>query len=263
MKYHWMIRHENNDPDSLRKVFKELDGYGYHSCMLTYHSRKNDMLIKLARAVDPSINLRYIVAMRTYAISPEYLAMVINGFEEIAQDKLIFNIVSGDIHPDETSVKDMIDSSNLSTSQDRVKYTRSWLEKFTNIDIIKNNLPEMFMSGTSEATLETCRLFDGGILMMVDHYLENVDTLSKFNRICVSLQICIRDTDEEAEKIKLSTYNETQAKWCYFYSEDTLIKKIKELKDLGVTDLMITGLPNDPELGRVHNFVKKMSDLRL
>lgn len=261
MKYHWMIRHENNDPESLKKVFSELNSYGYYSCMLTYHSKKNDMFIKLARAVDPNIKLKYIVAMRTYAVSPEYLAMMINGFNEIAKDKLIFNIVSGDIHKDENSIEDLVDPVSFLSSQDRVLYTGKWLEKFINIDIIKNNLPEMFMSGTSEKTFSHCERFNGGTLTMVDYYLENVDFFSKFNRKCVSLQICIRDTDEEAERIKHKTYSGDQLKWCYYYSEDTLEKKIKELEDLGVTDLMITGLQNDPEINRVHQFVKKMSDL--
>lgn len=261
MKYHWMIRHESNNPESLKKVFQEINSYGYYSCMLTYHSKKNDMFIKLARAVDPTINLKYIVAIRTYAISPEYLAMMINGFNEIAKDKLIFNIVSGDIHKDEDSLKNMVDSRYLSSSQDRVLYTGKWLEKFTNIDTIKNNLPEMFMSGTSEKTFSYCKKFNGGTLTMVDYYLENVDFFSKFNKKCVSIQICIRDTDEEAEKIKYSTYFGNQLKWCYYYSEETLFKKIKELKNLGVTDLMITGLQDDPELHRVHQFVKKMSTL--
>lgn len=256
-----MIRHENNEPESLKKVFADLDSYGYYSCMLTYHSKKNDMFIKLARAVDPGIKLKHIVAMRTYAISPEYLAMMINGFNEIAKNKLIFNIVSGDIHNDETSLDDLVDPINFMSSQDRVAYTGKWLEKFTNIDIIKNNLPEMFMSGTSEKTFSYCEKFNGGTLTMVDYYLDNVDFFSKFSKKCVSLQICIRDTDEEAEKIKHKTYSGDQLKWCYYYSEDTLIKKIKDLEDMGVTDLMITGLQNDPEINRVHQFVKKMSAL--
>jgi hypothetical protein len=259
MRYHWMIRHEDNSPDSLKKVFQELNSYGYYSCMLTYHSKKNDMFIKLARSVDPEIKLKYIIAMRTYAISPEYLAMMINGFNEIAKDKLIFNIVSGDIHKDETSIEDLVDSSYLLSSQDRVSYTGKWLEKFVNIDIIKNNLPKMFMSGTSEKTFNHCERFNGGTLTMVDYFLENIDFFSKFKTKCVSLQICIRDTDEEAEKIKNEKYSGNQLKWCYYYSENTLIKKIKELESLGVTDLMITGLQDDPELYRVHQFVKKMS----
>lgn len=254
-----MIRHEDNDPYSLKKVFQKMDSYGYYSCMLTYHSKKNDMFIKLARAVDPEINLKYIVAMRTYAISPEYLAMMINGFNEIVKDKLMFNIVSGDIHKDETSLKDLVNPMDFMSSQDRVIYTGKWLEKFTNIDIIKNNLPEMFMSGNSEKTFSYCEKFNGGTLTMVDYYLDNVDFFSKFNKKCVSLQICIRDTDEEAEQIKYKTYYGDQLKWCYYYSEDTLTKKIKELENLGVTDLMITGLENDPKVDRVHQFVKKMS----
>ena len=259
MKYHWMIRHENNDPNSLKKVFKELDDHGYYSCMLTYHSKKNDMLIKLAHAIDPEINLKYTVAMRTYAISPEYLAMIINGFNEISNNKLIFNIVSGDIHKDETSIDDLVDPSYLLSSQDRVEYTGKWLKKFVNIDIIKNNLPEMFMSGTSEKTLSYCEKFNGTCMVMVDYFLENINLFSKFNKKCVSLQICIRDTDEEAENIKNNLYKDGRSKWCYYYSEKTLIKKIEELEEMGVTDLMITCMPFDPEVDRVHKFVKKMS----
>jgi len=252
-----MIRHENTSPEGLKEAFRYISSFGYTSCMLTYHSRENDMFIKLARAVDPELPLKYIIAMRTYAVSPEYLGMMINGFNEIAKDKLMFNIVAGDLHKNETSVADLVDSSSLITSQDRVKYTGLWLEKFTKLDIIKNTLPKMFMSGTSKATFENCENFDGGIMVMVDYYLENKDYLNKFKTKCTSLQICIRDTDSLAEKIKHDNYKGDQLKWCYFFSEETLIKKIKELKDFGVTDIMVTGLPFDPQIERVHSFVKK------
>lgn len=257
MNFHWMIRHENTSPEGLKKAFSYINSFGYTSCMLTYHSRQNDMFIKLARAIDPDLPLKYIIAMRTYAISPEYLGMMIKGFNEIAKDKLMFNIVAGDLHKDETSVDDLVDSSELVTSQDRVKYTGLWLEKFTNLHIIKNNLPNMFMSGTSKATFENCKNFNGGIMVMVDYYLENKDYLNQFKTKCTSLQICIRDTDTLAEEIKHHNYEGDQLKWCYFFSEATLMKKIKELEDLGVTDIMVTGLPFDPQIERVHNFVKK------
>ncbi len=259
MKYHWMIRADDVSPNGLNKAFKYIDSFKYDSCMLTYHSRENDMFIKLARAIDPNIKLNYIIAMRTYAISPEYLGLMINGFSEIAENKLLFNIVAGDLHANETTINDLVDSSMLTSSQDRVKYTGLWLEKFTNLDILKNKIPPLFMSGTSAATFENCKKFNGGIMVMVDYFLENIEFLSQFNTRCATLQICIRDTDEEADLLKHEKYSGDKLKWCYFYSEETLIKKIKELEDLGVTDLMVTGLPFDNQVERVHNFVKKMS----
>jgi hypothetical protein len=225
-----MIRHEDTSPEGLKKAFAYINSFGYDSCMLTYHSRENDMFIKLARAIDPDLPLKYIIAMRTYAISPEYLGLMVKGFEEIAKDKIMFNIVAGDLHANETSVEDVVDSSLLSTSQDRVKYTGLWLEKFTNLEILNGRLPKM---------------------------LENLEFLSKFDTRCVSLQICIRDTDEEADEVKHANYEGDKLKWCYFYSEDTLLKKIMDLKRNGVTDIMVTGLPFDPEVQRVHEFIKK------
>lgn len=257
MKFHWMIRHEDTSPEGLKKAFAYINSFGYDSCMLTYHSRENDMFIKLARAIDPELPLKYIIAMRTYAISPEYLGLMIKGFEEIAKDKIMFNIVAGDLHANETSVEDVVDSSLLSTSQDRVKYTGLWLEKFTNLEILSGRLPKMFMSGTSKATFDNCKNFNGGIMVMVDYYMENLEFLSKFDTRCVSLQICIRDTDEEADEVKHANYEGDKLKWCYFYSEETLLKKIMDLKRNGVTDIMVTGLPFDPEVQRVHEFIKK------
>jgi hypothetical protein len=263
-----MIRHEDTSPRGLNKAFEYLSSFGYESCMLTYHSRENDMFIKLARAIDPTIPMNYIIAMRTYAISPEYLGLMINGFSEIAQDKLIFNIVAGDLHSNETSVEDVVDNCMIQTSQDRVKYTKLWLEKFTNLEILKNKIPPLYMSGTSDLTFKNCELFNGGIMTMVDFYLENKEKLQKYNPRMVGIQILIRNTDEEADYIKHKYYDGDKLKWCYFYSEETLTKKIKELEDNGVTDIMITGLPfwenknslhPDPEIERVHKFVKKMS----
>lgn len=256
-----MIRHENTSPTGLSDAFSYLNTFGYTSCMLTYHSKQSDYFVKLARAINPNLNLKYIIAMRTYAVSPEYLAMMIKGFNEIAENKLIFNIVAGDLHKDETSVQDLIDSSMLTSSQDRVRYTTKFLEKFKSLDQIKDIFPELIISGTSEITLDNCLRFGDYSLCMVDYYLENKNKFLPFKNKMVSLQILIRDTDEEAQKIKNDNFSGDQLKWTYFYSEKTLTEKIEELKREGVTDLMITSFHLDDQVHRVHNFVKRMSNL--
>jgi arginine/lysine/ornithine decarboxylase len=74
------------------------------------------------------------LAIRSYSISPEYFFMKYKAFEEIDKNRLMFNIVSGDIQKTETSVEDLVISKeHLDTSQKRVEYTKMWMNKLVDI----------------------------------------------------------------------------------------------------------------------------------
>jgi hypothetical protein len=98
--------------------------------------------------------MKMMIAIRTYAISPEYCAMMVAASNSLSKNKIVLNVVAGDLHKDETSVADVIDINDLiATSQDRVAYTTKWLDKFRSLDIIKNQIPEIVISGTSEKSI--------------------------------------------------------------------------------------------------------------
>ena len=108
MKFHFMLRGLDTTPESLKNITVKASESGFYSMLMTYHSRQEDFWIKSAKIIDDSIKMKMMIAIRTYAISPEYCAMMCKSFYEISPNRLMLNIVSGDLHASETSVRDSV-----------------------------------------------------------------------------------------------------------------------------------------------------------
>ena len=119
-----MERGGKTSVDHLKTTSNIVDEFGYESMLLVYHSQLDDPWIKAARALDTNHKFKYMPAIRTYAISPEYCAMMCKSFYEISPNRLMLNIVSGDLHASETSVRDSVFIKDLiDTPEKRLKYT--------------------------------------------------------------------------------------------------------------------------------------------
>ena len=76
IRLHWMSRVEDMSIDGLSKLSDKLDDIGYYSLLLVYHSLIADNWMKAARILNKNHKLKYMIALRTYAVSPEYLSLI-------------------------------------------------------------------------------------------------------------------------------------------------------------------------------------------
>jgi alkanesulfonate monooxygenase SsuD/methylene tetrahydromethanopterin reductase-like flavin-dependent oxidoreductase (luciferase family) len=255
-----MQRFDGSAPKQLQTLSSILDYHGYYSFLSVYHSKLPDYWIKIANIINPEHNLKYMIAIRTYAISPEYCAMMCEAFNEISPNRLILNVAAGDMKDDETSVTDVVAISNLlTTHEDRVKYTTEWLEKFTTLPILKNK-PEIVVSGTSAGSISNANKYADGHLSMYLNYKNNLKNFIKTNKKIVLLTIIIRDSKEEAQDIH-NLISEAEARSCLFGTENEIIEQIKDIEKEGVTDILVTGVEVDTEKYRIHRMVKRINDI--
>jgi hypothetical protein len=89
MRFNWLHRGYTQDVATVEELIKELDGYGYYSVLLTYHSKADDYFIKAARVLTNKQKIKLMLAIRTYAISPEYLSMICKSLNHISNEKII------------------------------------------------------------------------------------------------------------------------------------------------------------------------------
>jgi alkanesulfonate monooxygenase SsuD/methylene tetrahydromethanopterin reductase-like flavin-dependent oxidoreductase (luciferase family) len=234
-----------------------LDETGYYSVLMVYHSELNDYFIKCANLLDKKLKIKYMPAIRTYAISPEYLSMMYDSFEEIQEGRLMFNVVAGDFKQDEKSLDNLIYiNDQLQEYEQRVEYTAAWLEKF--FEIRKNkSMPEIVISGTSDKTLESAEKYGDYSLCMVDKYLENKDKYIKIKNKMASAQIIIRETHEEANEF-VKHLPDNHKRVTLYGTEGQVISLINELAKSGVTDIMMRSHPEDNESYRINLMVKKI-----
>jgi alkanesulfonate monooxygenase SsuD/methylene tetrahydromethanopterin reductase-like flavin-dependent oxidoreductase (luciferase family) len=247
--------------EDIKSLTKDLDDAGYYSLLLTYHSNNRDFLTKSLLAADNTIKLKFMIAMRTYAISPEYMAMVCKSYNEEFPNKLILNVVSGDLHSDENSVNNIVMfGDQLSTPESRLPYTKEWIEKFLAISA-KWYTPEILMGGHSEKTREMCNLFDFTHISALNMYLEYVKKQDRIinKKQMVWVTALVRETEQEAKDF-LSNNNMLGAEqWTILGTHDYVKNKLQDLQNLGVTDIIIAQLDNDTESYRIHNIVRELA----
>lgn len=245
MKFHFMLRGLDTNPESLKNITEKASEAGFYSMLMTYHSRQEDFWIKSAKIIDDSIKMKMMIAIRTYAISPEYCAMMIAASNSLSKNKIILNVVAGDLHKDETSIADVIAINDLiATSQDRVAYTTKWLDKFRSLDIIKNQIPELIISGTSEKSINNLINYGDYGLAMVDYYTLGESKFPKNKGWMASAEIKLFKENEDRD-IFINSKDPSVLKWIIYGNKEEVLVKLNEIENSGVTDLLVSCGSND------------------
>jgi alkanesulfonate monooxygenase SsuD/methylene tetrahydromethanopterin reductase-like flavin-dependent oxidoreductase (luciferase family) len=241
----------------LKAVSSIVDEFGYESILLVYHSKIEDNWIKAARALDVNHKFKYMPAIRTYAISPEYCAMICKAFYSISPDRLMLNIVSGDLHKDETSIDDLIwVNEDLDTPEKRLKYTDDWMKKF--IDLSENSVSEIVMGGHSNETKLMADKYNATHLSMLNMHKQsyNDSNFIKNKKQMLSFSLLINESESEIKNMLSRSLGSDQ--WTIYGNKNQVKDQINQLKDLGATDLLISPHPEDINVSSIHYLIKEM-----
>jgi alkanesulfonate monooxygenase SsuD/methylene tetrahydromethanopterin reductase-like flavin-dependent oxidoreductase (luciferase family) len=252
-----MERGGDTSVSHLKTVSGIVDEFGYESILLVYHSKIEDNWIKAARVLDTNHKFKYMPAIRTYAISPEYCAMMCKAFYAISPDRLMLNIVSGDLHKDETSVDDLIwINEQLSTPEKRLKYTDEWLAKF--MQLSGDTVSEIVMGGHSNETKIMADKYNATHLSMLNMHKQsyNDPNFIKNKKQMISFSLIINESESEINDMLSRSLGSDQ--WTIYGNKNEVKDKINQLKDLGATDLLISAHPEDNNVSSIHYLIKEM-----
>lgn len=253
-----MYRGGNSSIEDMKEISQKLEDSGYYSMLMVYHSRIPDYFIKAARVINTNHKLKYMQAIRTYAISPEYCAMMCEAFNEISNNRLMLNVISGDLHDDETSINDVVFINEIiKTPEQRLLYTEEWIKKFNSLSIMSTK-PEIVMAGHSEKTKRMASELGYTHLSSLNMYLEyyNKNNSIKNKKQMVSLAISIKNNEKEAEEF-FKTLKDNEKLWTICGTKKQIIKKIEYLQNIGITDIMLFTLPEDNQ-DVVHDLIKQI-----
>lgn len=260
-----MQRLDSDSVKSLEDYSEILNNSGYDSVLTVYHSTIADNWIKAARVLNKKHKLKYMIAVRTYAISPEYCAMMCKAFYEIQKDRLILNILAGDFQKEENSIDNVLEINDIiRTYEDRVIYTKKWMDKFIQSDIFKKDpkiKPILVLSGSSKQTVENSEKYGDGHLTTYSKYKYELNSKVNTKIKMVYVEIIIRDTYEEAIKYIPKNSNEIQMQSTIAGTELQIIEKFKEMEKEGITDIMVCRKQEDKEQDRIHNLIKKLTNI--
>lgn len=228
MNFHWLDR-GSHSVDEIKKMSNELEEYGYSSILFTYSSNKPDNFIKVANAIDKKNKIKYMIAIRPHATSPEYLKMQCEAFNEIAPDRLIINFVAGHIQQREIPPKYNLD--------ERRTILYNFLNDFNKISF---NKPIIAISGSSDIVLDCATKYADILITELSQYL---------NKQMFDLRV--------DKKIVLVNFTQ---KFSISEDESSIIKKILSLQEHGIGDIMVAVDDHTFDKNQIHNIVKKIKD---
>jgi alkanesulfonate monooxygenase SsuD/methylene tetrahydromethanopterin reductase-like flavin-dependent oxidoreductase (luciferase family) len=252
-----MERGGDTSIDHLKTISGIVDEFGYESMLLVYHSKIDDNWIKAARVLDTNHKFKYMPAIRTYAISPEYCAMICKAFYSISPNRLMLNIVSGDLHKEETSVDDLIwTGKDLDTPEKRLRYTDEWISKFNSLS--GNTVSEIVMGGHSNETRLMAEKYNATHLAMLNMHKQSYQDTSfiKNKKQMLSFSIIINDSESDIKDMLARSLGSDR--WTIYGNKHSVKKQLIDLKELGATDLLISPHPEDNNVSSIHYLVKEM-----
>jgi hypothetical protein len=244
MKIHYMLRDRHCDVKQLKDLSHILEDSGYNSVLLTFHSAQADYFIKSAAVLTPGHKLKYMIALRPYHVSAQYAAMMTIGYDQIDSNRLVFNWVAGDFHQREDEPDLEFDIFGESESVDSIQKRTTYLRNFVNMYKLycpTKARPPMVFSGFSDYALETVRMFKGTSLCMLDTYRENKEKFDGIESRMVSANVTILESDQDIKdyKEKTSVFNPRFLGWSIIGNYETVKQEIINLKNEGITDLLL------------------------
>lgn len=236
MNFHCMVK-SGLSAEELRNVFSKLDGVGYKSLLLTFSSEDSDYLIKASNAYQDSQSTGLMFAIRPYAMTPRYLAMMLKSFNEITDEKTTVNIIAGtfdkeaDLFIENTSIND-----RKALAGDFVKMLREHC-----LDL--GFMPKVYFSGSSPQTMSNVKNHGDGIIMLLSDYLKNKDLVDSMGKEAIIRVFALIDNESDMAKARFDMLHEGREKEnCIYGTEESVLA---DLADIGCLDFLISSIPYD------------------
>jgi hypothetical protein len=211
---------------------KTLLDHNYSGALFTYNIDQGDYFTRIANQIDKKIDFKYMVAIRPYAVSPQYLCMINNSMNMIAKDKLQINLVSGTLQDWEKDFGGIIGTTNDSSSN--VEKSEYLMEYIENIEAIKRKIPDYYVTITNQFVFNKACKFGSKMMIPYEDYKNNSYDLKNKN-IMVAMAPIIRETREELNNSNF----ESDLRNVGLFLPEEFIDVIEELKNKGIEEVMI------------------------
>lgn len=207
-----------------------------------------DQFTTIARKIDPKKDFKYMIAIRPYVISPQYLWMINNSLNQIAQEKIQINLISGSIREEEKDFGGILGNVNdVSSNVDRSNYLIEYLN-------IVNLLPmpyiDIYVSTTNKYTFDAAMQKNNKVIVPYSLYTQNIFDLAG-RHVMISIGPILRNNVSEFGNL-LDNKHPDGSK--YFTIEE-FENFIKDLEHKGINEIIIYAWP-DEEKENIISFIK-------
>lgn len=271
----------DNGREDLIRMSKVLDDADIYSVLLPYGATGPDYLVSVPDMIQNSKKLKFMVALRPYALSPEYAAKIFRTFNATYGHRLILNMVAGALSPEEEKFVFKHfngDLSEIDNIDKRISFSIKWMQKL--IEIFKswgqinswNALrPEMYTIANSPQTMEMGNLYFDKVICSQDRLEHNLKNKNdQTDLILIIDPLILEDGDEsniqylyqpiDLEKGKGNT-DEREQRHPIRGTYDQVKMQIIELSEkYGINDFMLH--TDQKDISNMLRLAKELSDYR-
>ena len=251
-----------------------LNRHHFDGVMFTHDIPQGDIFIQTVMDLKVNEKIKYLIAIRPYTISPQYLAMINDSLNKVQKDRVQLNIISGYTKDHEDGVKGIVGSVNdQSDKVEKRKYLVEFLHSLNEMNKNKNiKAPlDFFVTTTNPRVLDAVNKHNNKIILPYSLYKNNI-WFKKFNRpldvnskeIMIAITPIIRETEEELESLKNYALRPTWQSGevsrvvndAEYFTNKTFHELIKNLQENGIKYLLINAVPQ-AENAIIIPFIKK------
>jgi hypothetical protein len=236
----WFDRYPTNIVGLIKKN-KSLQYKKFDGVMYPYIIDNNDYFTKISRIMEKD-NFKYIVAIRPYSISPQYLSKMCSSIKEINDGVLSINFVSGWIHEEKKDFGGILSEINDNSSNiERSNYMLEYTKEFKNIS--DNNF---YVSTTNETVFNFCAENDFPMIIPYSWYTINKFDLTNKKYI---ISICPIIGDEKTDSVDIENF-----------SENEFIEFLRECELKNIEGLLIMENKHNSQYPKISTLVKRYRD---
>jgi hypothetical protein len=272
-----------NENDTLEDT-STLNNHHFDGVMFTYDATQGDMFVRVAKDIKLNENIKYLIAIRPYTISPQYLYAINQSINEIQKDRLQINIIAGYIKDHESTVGGIVgDVNDLSSSVERSNYTIKFIESLD--EISKNKDPkeqlDVYISTTNNYVFDAVKKYNNKIILPYSIYkrgfwsdwLKDPSLKIEFDRggieIMLAMTPVIRETKEELEALAQHAMKPVWKKGdvskvvedVEYFTHQSFHEFIQMLEEDNINHLLINAVPRS-ESTKIVSFIKQYVESR-
>lgn len=280
------------DPGNIKSP-SNLNSSHFSGVMFTHDIPEGDMFVKAAVDIKQGEQIKYLVAIRPYTISPQYLSMINRSMDRIDRGRLQINLISGYIKDHESGVGGIVgDVNDDSSSVDRSNYMIEFLKQLNEMDQDKDspgywrdpshkNKLDVYVSTTNEYVFKAVKKYGHKIILPYHIYVRGgwSDVLKDPNKlipldldgveIMLAITPIIRETEEELD---LLTNYAIRPVWqkgeipkvvldAAYFTHEQFDDFVKTLEKRGINHLLINAVPSQ-EVDVIVPFIKDYVESR-
>lgn len=268
-----------NDVNS-QETASKLERNNFSGVMFTYDSTQGDMFVRVARDINKEEKIKYLIAIRPYTISPQYLNTINDSISQIAKDRLQVNLISGYIKDHEKDVSGIVGEVNDSSdSVDRSNYMIEFLKA---LNEMPDNKLDFYVSTTNSYVFDTVKQYENKIILPYHIYkrgfwsdsLKDTSLMYELDidntEVMIAMTPIIRDTEEELNLLHNHAIRPIWKKGekskvlddVEYFTPDSFNDFIEALEADGINHLLINAVPRD-EKDIIIPFIKEYVDSKI